>query len=344
VRAGACDSLVALAETLGAPVFHEGLRAQLSFPNRHRCYRGRVPFEAGLTVKLLDPYDLIVLIGGPFFEDIWYDGVSPLPAGARVLQIENNDRQLGFNFSLDLGLTGDLRLCLMDLVAELGVEHPAFSEAAAARNAVRATEYETRSAQAQAALEHCWNDTQLAPTRALHEIATALPPGTVLVDESITAYGDVAQQFDFRAPGDYFSGRGGGIGQGIAGAIGVQVACPDKRVVALSGDGSAMYSIQALWSAAHHRLPIVFIILSNREYRVLKYNLDTYRRRFEVPAEKPYPHMDLADPALDFVSMAKGMGVAGELITDAADVGAAVRRALQSGSPYLLELVVSGKA
>ena len=78
----------------------------------------------------------------------------------------------------------------------------------------------------------------------------------------------------------------------------------------MSGDGSSMYSIQALWTAAHHDLPIVFVILANREYRVLKHNIDAYRARFDVKSNKPYMHMDLSGPVMGFVDLAKGMGVA----------------------------------
>ena len=107
----------------------------------------------------------------------------------------------------------------------------------------------------------------MTPARALHEVAQASPENVVIADESITASQEVWGHFNFQRPGDYYGGKGGGIGQGIAGAIGTQVAHPDRPVLAISGDGSAMYSIQALWTAAHHRLPIVFVILSNREYR-----------------------------------------------------------------------------
>ena len=99
----------------------------------------------------------------------------------------------------------------------------------------------------------------------------------VVVDETITANLDLFKTFTFKAPGDYYSGRGGGIGQGVAGALGVAVAETRRPILCLSGDGSSMYSIQALWTAAHHALPIVFVILANREYRVLKHNIDAYR-------------------------------------------------------------------
>jgi benzoylformate decarboxylase len=104
-----------------------------------------------------------------------------------------------------------------------------------------------------------------------------------------------------------------------------------------------MYSIQALWSAAHHKLPIVFAILVNREYRVLKHNLDIYRQRFDAPADKPYPKMDLGGPGLGFVEMAAGMGVPGVRVTQAGDIAAAMAEAFASGGPRIVEIAIEGK-
>jgi benzoylformate decarboxylase len=167
--------------------------------------------------------------------------------------------------------------------------------------------------------------------RAMAEISAGSPRTAIVVDETITANLDLFKTFTFARADDYYSGRGGGIGQGVAGAIGVAVAQDKRPVLCLSGDGSSMYSIQALWTAAHHDLPIVFVILANREYRVLKHNIDAYRQRFEVKSNKPYMHMDLTGPVLGFVDMAKGMGVAGTQVTKADDIKAAVAAAFQTG-------------
>jgi benzoylformate decarboxylase len=103
-----------------------------------------------------------------------------------------------------------------------------------------------------------------------------------------------------------------------------------------------MYSIQALWTAAHHKLPVVFIILSNRVYRILKINLDRYRSDFGWGGERPYLHMDLTHPDLGFVRMAEGMGVPGVLVEDPEQIGAALKIAFAAGTPYLVEIVTEG--
>jgi benzoylformate decarboxylase len=342
-RQGALDTLVALAEACGATVYHQGLRAHVCFPNRHPNYRGRTPFEADTVRNILAPHDLVVLIGGEFFEDIWFDNVSHIPDGARVLQLENATDRLARSLPVDLGVVGELSGTLAGLLNEVRASTQSFRSAARERNEALARNHSELQARAAESLEKLQDSSPMAPVRAIHEISRAVPDDAIVVDESITASLEVAQHFNEAHHGDYFGGRGGGIGQGIAGAIGVQVAHPDRRIIAISGDGSAMYSIQALWSAAHHQLPILFVILSNREYRVLKHNLDIYRARFDIGSNKPYPHMDLTTPELGFPEMARGMGVAGETVTEADEIGAAVARGLAASAPYLIEVVVSGK-
>ncbi len=342
--AGASDALISFAETLGAPVWQTGLRAQVIFPSRHPNYRGRTPLEAAGVRHTLADRDLIFVLGGFCFDELWYDGGSPLPAGAGVIELQSNPEQLAFNDPADVemtgGLTGTLEFLQQELAARGG---GALASAAAARNAALAAGKAAEHDAVQARLQKLWDSRPMTPARALHEVAQAAPEDVVVADESITASLEVWEHFNFRRPGDYYGGRGGGIGQGIAGAIGTQVAHPGRPVLALSGDGSAMYSIQALWTAAHHRLPIVFVILSNREYRVLKHNMDIYRTRFDARSNRPYPHMDLTDPVLGFVEMARGMGVDGVQVSEPEQVQPAIRRGLESGAPFLVDLVISGK-
>ena len=175
------------------------------------------------------------------------------------------------------------------------------------------------------------------------EVERALPADAIVVDESITASIDLARVLIFEGPGDYFGARGGGIGQALPGALGVKLAHPRRPVVAISGDGSAMYSIQALWTAAHHALAVVFVILDNREYRILKHNMDAYRQRFGVKDEgRPYAHMDLTEPDISFVDIARGMGVAAARVTPARRPRSCARHALGSGKPYVLDVAVEG--
>ena len=343
-RAGAVDHLVALAESIGAGVWVEGLRFHQSFPTDHASARLSLPLDAAGIRKALGDADLVLLLGGPFFEDVWYAPGGPFPKGAAVVQIEATPEQLGRNHPLALGLVGDMAATLSTLVEALRTSGgPDLAAAAAARNAALG-ELKRREQEAYAIrARKAWDRTPISMPRVMAEIKAAMPADAVVVDETITASLDLARTLDFRRPGDWFGGRGGGIGQGLAGALGISIGMPGRPVVCISGDGSAMYSIQALWTAAHLGLPITFVILANGEYRILKHNLDIYRQRFGIASQAPYAHMDLATPALGFVEMAAGMGVAGTRIADPAAIGPVVRAAFAGRRPYLVEIAIEGK-
>jgi benzoylformate decarboxylase len=343
-RSGAGDGLVALAETIGASVWFEGLRHHASFPTGHPNYRQSLPGDAAQVRKALGDADLVLLLGGPFFEDIWYAKGSHFPAGAVVVQIEESPERLAFNQHLDAGIVGGMASSLVSLAEVVRSRGTAeFRLAAQRRNQVLA-ELRAREREAyRARVEKSWSREPTAMARVTAELRRGLPDKAVIVDESITASLDLARSFDYAGFGDYFGGRGGGIGQGLPGAIGVKVAMPRRPVVAVSGDGSAMYSIQALWTAARHRLAIVFVILSNREYRILKHNVDVWRQNFEAGTQHPYQNMDLTGPELDFVHLAAGMGVEGARVEKADDIAPALARAVATNRPYLLEIVVEGK-
>jgi benzoylformate decarboxylase len=342
-RAGAHNELITLAETMGAGVWFEAIRHHAAFPNRHPNARAILPVDAAAIARSLDGADLVMLIGGPFFEEVWFSPGAPFPAGAAVVQIEQTAVRLAYNYPLTTGLVGDLPSTLRALGDGLAAAPAAYQSAAKTRNGALADLSAEAGAAYQARSQRAWDRAPMSMPRVMAEISAGTPDSAVVVEEAITAGLDLARAFNFAAPGDYYSGRGGGIGQGLAGAIGAKVAHPDRPLLAISGDGSAMYSIQALWSAAHHDLDIVFVILVNREYRILKHNLDTYRKNFDANSNQDYPQMNLDAPALDFVAIAKGMGVPGSIISQPQDLAAAVRAAFATPGPHLIAVEIEGK-
>lgn len=343
-RSGTHDALVTLAEAIGASVWFEGLRGHAPFPTSHPNYRQSLPSDAAQVRKALRDADLIVLLGGPFFEDIWYATGSHFPEGAVVIQIEESSERLAFNHRLDAGILGDMATSIALLVDEVRSRQTREYGLAAQRRNQLLAELSAREKEGhRVRLEKSWSREPSSMARVTAELRRGLPDNAVIVDESITASLDLARSFDYRGFGDYFGGRGGGIGQGFAGAIGVKVAVPDRPVVAISGDGSAMYCIQALWTAAHHNLAIVFVVLSNREYRILKHNVDVWRQNFEAGTQHPYQQMDLTGPNLDFVHLAAGMGVEGTRVENPNDIASVVAGAVAGNRPYLVEIAVEGK-
>ncbi|MBT6277887.1 MAG: thiamine pyrophosphate-binding protein [Chromatiales bacterium] len=342
-RAGAVDDLVALAERTGASVHGEILPAHLGFPNQHPCFSTRGAGDYAQIRSLTGDADLIMLIGGEFFEEVWYVDAQPFPDGAKVIQLDSGARNLGRNHRLDCGLLGDTKLSLQALNAALDERADgSFRNAAAARMEALQARKAKEQASHQARVERTQGNQPMSTAKLMDEIYKALPVGTALAREAITADNDINRTFEFTA-GDYLGSRGGGIGQGMPTALGMKLAYPDRPVLCLTGDGSSLYTIQTLWSAAHHKIPVVIVILNNQVYRVLKYNMNRYRAEASITDREGYPHLDLTDPAMDFVALAKGFGLQAERVMDPADVGSAITRAFASGEPYLLDIVVDGK-
>ena len=343
-RAGAGDAVIRLAESTGAGIWAELVPQHQPVPNAHPNFLGRLPSDAARIAQSLDNADLVLLVGGPFFEEVWHAPNGPFPPGATVIQIEEATERLARNHALSTGLVAGLGPALEAVSAQVLTDRSTeFTAAVDSRNERFAALRENRRSTRRALLERMREQRPMPVALAMETLATTAPEDTVVVDEAITGSPEIPRAFDIRGAGDYFSGRGGGIGQGIAGALGVKLARPERPVVCVSGDGSAMYSFQALWTAAHHRLPILFLILANREYRILKHNLDIYRRRFGVASNRPYREMDLTDPPLGFVEIAAGMGVAGTRVTEPDELEAAARAVFTSDAPYLIEVAVEGK-
>jgi benzoylformate decarboxylase len=238
-----------------------------------------------------------------------------------------------------LGVSGDPKATLAALAGLVkGRVDPGPVDAAldAARTR-RAAEVEQLEA---AALER-YATTPMDPMAAAHALVRAVPPGTPVVDEAITTGVYVRGFHHWSEPGRYFFCRGGGLGWGMPAALGVSLGYDRAPVLCVVGDGSAMYSPQALWTAAHEGLPIVFAVVNNRQYLILK----GYLKGMGGDAARTgnLVAMDLDEPPVDYVALARSMGVDATLVESARDVGAAVRGALASGRPHLLELPIAAR-
>jgi len=344
-RAGAVAELVALAEQVGASVWAEAIPARLNFPTGHPNFRDRLGADFSLIRQSLEGADTVLLVGGEFFEEVWHTPGSPFPDGAAVIQVDASPSLLARNFPVNLGLVGDLKAALPALSAAVAAQAgPAFRErvttATRALETLKAREWEKQKAR----IEQGGDRRPMATARLMLELRNALPKDAIVVQEAITASTDLYRTIPFNGVTDLYGSRGGGIGQGLPSAIGVKIAHPHRPVLAISGDGSSLYTIQALWTAAHHQIPVVFIILNNKAYRILKINMNRYRRTFGQSGERPHPHMDLTDPELGFAEIAQGFGVQGRIVADPAEVCPALKAAFAAGKPYLLDIQVAGSA
>jgi benzoylformate decarboxylase len=336
---GAQAELLALAETIGAPVYAEGIASRAVFPPHHGLYRGPLVRLAAQIRAVLEQHDLLLSIGGDLFTLSLPGDIEPLPPGMPIVHIDTDPWELGKNYPTAAAILGDPRATLPDLVAAVADRMTpagrAQAESRAKREAAAGLAQLEKLRHSAVALE---DGQPIHPLALMHAIAQALPSDAVVVDEAISSAGGLHRFLKGSDPQSYFGNRGGGIGWGLPAAIGVQLALPERRVVALIGDGSAMYSIQALFTAARERIPVAFVIVNNSSYRILKQRINAMKS-FAAQTDA-YIGMDLTDPAIGFVDLARGLGLAAHRATTLAAVRDLLASALAERTATLIEVEV----
>jgi benzoylformate decarboxylase len=216
-------------------------------------------------------------------------------------------------------------------------------EAAKGRGATAAQEKAAQQAAWQGRVKNRWDIKPMSAERMMTEIAGALPANTIIADDAITTGESLHGAMEFNEPGSIFGGRGGALGWGMGGAMGVKLANPDRPVVAVVGDGSSMMTVQALWTAAAANIPVIYVICNNKAYRILKLNMNIYKREVlqEKDPKSEYIAMDFPVP-LNIAGIAEALGVHGRTIEDPADLVPALRHALELGKPAVLDVSIDG--
>jgi benzoylformate decarboxylase len=177
----------------------------------------------------------------------------------------------------------------------------------------------------------------------MEELAAQLPKDAMIFDEALTVSPDLVHYLPPTMPGHYFLTRGGSLGVGLPGAIGLKLAHPDKTVIGFSGDGGSMYTIQALWTAAHHKIGAKFVICNNHSYELLKLNIQQYWRERQLP-ERDFPaSFELNDPDIRFDELARAMGVQAVRVERPEQIGPAIHQALADDEPFLIDLVITNE-
>ena len=334
------EEVVALAELLGAPVFGAAsTEVNVSFD--HPLWAGAVNLLSESDARAqIEAADLLLLIGTGEPATIFPSPAGALPPTARVIQVHLDTWELAKNSPMDLTIVADPKATTAELTeATRGLMSADQQEEARRRRdevaARRAAEHDRLHR-----LDQQVRDQQpIAPSRLMEELGAALPANAAIFDESITS-GAALSRYVKLMPGRYFRGRGGGIGTGMPGTVGLQLAFPDSPVVGVVADGSAMYTITALWTAAHHKLPVTWVICSNRTYRILKLNMLRYLG--ESAAGRQFVEMDFNDPIIDFAGMARSLGVHGRQVEKPDELSEALREAIAYPGPALVDVVVDG--
>ena len=340
----AVDAAVAVADRLGARVYGAGY-AEMTFPTGHPQWIGQLPPYARLYPEQLRAADVVLAVGCKVFHDFFDLPTDVLAPDATLIHLDCNASEINRSQPTDLGILCDPRAGLEALAEALDAAFDsARTESARDRAQGIGAETAAKRAATQAALRECRSSRPIPPLRMMHELAQAAPADTVIVDDSISARPILHEAFEFSRPGSMHSERAGGaIGWGMGAALGVKLAEPDRPVLGIIGDGSAMLSAQALWTASAYEIPAVYAICNNGGYRVLKVNLHAYFENVLGEPDRPtsYLGMDLPQE-FDLGAIAAAMGVASERIENPERIGPAFQRALDSGKPALLDIIIDG--
>ncbi len=340
LSSGAGDLAAAVADLLGAPVFGSSWPAHIPFPTSHPLWRGNLPTRASDMREVLDPFEVIFALGGKSAITILYSEGSAVPEHCRIHQLTTDVRDLGRTYSTPLSCVGDIRASLKAMLPMLErmldpnrALYTALREQAQLdRAARRAAQRDRVRAEFDAAMT--------TPFVACNEVLRAIGPEVAIVDEAASLMPLTRSLLDSPSWRQYSACRGGGLGWGMPAAVGMSLGLDRNPVVCLVGDGAAMYSPQALWTAANEKLPVTFVVFNNRGYRILKNFMAAQSHYLSVQANR-YIAMDIDDPAIDFMALATSMGIPSRRVERAADIAGAVEAGIASGLPNLIELPIS---
>ena len=338
-RSKAHAELIELAELVGAPVYSELVPSTASFPASHLLFRGAMTRMQGPIRKILEQYDVLFSVGGDLFTLSLPSDIEPIPHGLTLIHLDTDPWELGKNYPPQVAILGDPKTTLPDITASLRERMSSGARGAARErlDAAKAATLAEREALKARARELA-KQTPVQPLSLLNAIGETLPKDAVVIDETISSGAGIRSLIRSEDPQSFYGLRGGGIGWGLPAALGVKLALPERPVVALVGDGSAMYTCQALWTAAHDRIAAVFVIFNNSSYRILKQRL-VAQRGLAAQADR-FVGMELTDPAIDYVGLARSLGVAAERATSVHDVTDLVTKGLKSHAPLLIDIPV----
>jgi benzoylformate decarboxylase len=318
-RDEAWQETVQLAERHNARVFVAPMSGRCGFPEDHRLFAGFLPAMRERIVGKLAGHDFIFAIGAPAFT-YHVEGQGPhVPEGATLAQLIDDPATASWT-PLGTSVVGSIRLGLQDLLARPAPRARALPPARPARPRAEAPGPGER----------------LSVAYVLQTLDELRPRDSIVVEEAPSARPVMHEHLPIYESETFYTMCSGGLGHSMPAAVGVAMAKSDRqRVIGLIGDGSAMYSIQALWSAAQMKLPITFVILKNRRYAALQEFAGVF-------GFKPGDRLEGTDlPDLDFAGLARAQGVEGVRVETAAQLREALASALCSDKPVLVEVEVA---
>lgn len=311
-RSGAVDRMVALAERSGAAVWASPMSSRCSFPERHPRFAGFLQAMPDALDRALRDADLVVVFGAPVFT-FHVEGACSLLTGGTPLWHVTDDPTEAASAAVGLGIVGSIAKAVAALLVCVPV----------------------RSEPPPAPLRQLPRDpvatTPIPPSYVLGQLSLLLPSDAIVVEEAPSHRPEIQRYLPRPGADSFYTMASGGLGHGLPASVGIALAKPGRRIACVVGDGSAMYAIQAIWTAAQRRLPISFIVLNNSGYGAMR----SFSRLLK--SDRP-PGIDL--PGIDFVAIARGLGCHAIRVAAPEEVAPALRVALAAEGPALVDVAL----
>jgi benzoylformate decarboxylase len=337
VKSDALKEAALLAETLGAPAFQCSTPYGAQFLSESPCFMGALSRLQKQVREVLSPYDLMVVLGAYPLRMSVYSEVDPKPDDLPIVQIGLVDWDLAKNYGAEIALKADVKETIKALIPALKAAGGAALETRA-RQGIAELSSKNWIARRKALVEQISKAKEKSPIDPDYltlQVVEAMPENAILVDEGLTSGRQLLSLRPHRDRYGYHALASGGIGWGLPASVGVSLANPQRPVVCFSGDGSSMYSIQALWTAAHHKLPLNVVICNNGGYRIIKQRLLAFH------GDDHYVGMDFVDPPVDFSGLARSFGLEAIKISNPAELKSKLSDAFNRPGAKLIEVMLS---
>ena len=293
---GSVDSAAALADTLAAKTYGVA-GGHGNFPTDHELWCGALSFRTQEGRDAVQNADVVLAVGCAVFEDFFYQSGDFVPSGAKLIHIDINSGEIGKKEPTDIGIWASPKNALHQLKEGLCLRMDDDAvEAASMRREIAARENRARTAAFEELAAAGWDRTPIPPASFGKALGDAIPKNANVFNDSISSAAMVNAGVAHRSDLTMMGARGGAIGWGMGATMGMTLADPENPTIGIVGDGSAMMTVQGLWTAVNYGIPATYVICNNAQYRILKVNMNVYHEMNDLPAPEVYSAMDFPTP------------------------------------------------
>lgn len=335
--------LARLAELLGAPVIHESgtTHGRLAIRSDHPLCAPGLPLWSHEVHARLQSHDVVLIVGMDLLRQyIYHDPPRAAPASCKLIHIDEDPWQIGKNYPVAVGVIGDTKASLDELANSLSDAPEKFQQEARARGERYAKQHAAAREKLRQQIAAQQDARPMTPLAFMNALARVLPGDVAVVEEAVTTTNTMLERLGALKNTDgYFGHRGWALGWGLGVTLGVQLAWPDRPVLGIIGEGSLMYGVQALWSAAHHRIGATIVVPNNAQYKILK--ICAGQLNLPRAAEGKYEALDVTEPEIDLVSLSRSLGVDACRIEEPDELSDRVQAAFASSRPLLIDVPIT---